>query len=127
MKYPKLLSFCASTLMVVISINSYSADRNSPQWLLVDNFEQNDLSSWFKRDTKNQTSPFVENPQVTEIHKEESGNHYLIKKPAPDGVVGNRKALSFVKLPKAIEVGEMATIYTRIQVEYFPNNHIFGA
>lgn len=96
------------------------------KWLLVDNFETNDLSAWEKHDTKNNTSPKVENPQVTEIRQEESGNRFLIKKPAKDGIVGNRKALSFVKLPEAVAVGETYTFYTRINVEYFPNNHVFG-
>jgi len=99
---------------------------NSSDWLLVDDFEKNDLSAWEKRDTKNNTSPKIDNPQITQIEKEDSGNYYLIKKPAAEGVVGNRKALSFVKLPSAVEVGEVYTFYTRINVEYFPNNHVFG-
>ncbi len=127
MTYLKSLSIHFSVLTTtVISTVAYTAIGDSSAWLLVDDFESNDLSSWYKRDTENQTSPLIKNPQVTEIRREASGNHYLIKKPAHEGVVGNRKALSFVKLPKSIEVGATATIYTRFQVEHFPNNHIFG-
>jgi len=103
-----------------------SEELEANKWVLVDNFETNDLSAWVKRDTKNNTLPKIENPQVTKINQEESGNHFLIKKPAADGVVGNRKALSFVKLPSVVDVGEVYTFYTRINVEYFPNNHVFG-
>ena len=103
-----------------------SEELEANKWVLVDNFETNDLSAWIKRDTKNNTLPKIENPQVTKINQEESGNHFLIKKPAADGVVGNRKALSFVKLPSVVDVGEVYTFYTRINVEYFPNNHVFG-
>lgn len=116
-----ILTFFATTDLV------FADEQAEPNdWLLVDDFETNDLSNWTKRDTKNDTSPKVENPQITQIEREESSNHYLIKKPAADGVVGNRKALSFVALPSAVEVGEVYTFYTRINVEYFPNNHVFG-
>ena len=116
-------------LFILLLFNYAVSAEKQPEhlsWQLVDNFERANLSSWEKHDTKNNTSPFVENPQVTEILSEQSGNRYLIKKPAADGVVGNRKALSFVKLPTAVNVGETFTFYTRINVEYFPNNHIFG-
>jgi len=113
-------------ILSMMSSNLAAASDSKSAWLLVDDFEQNELSAWIKRDTKNETSPLVENPQVTEIRLEESGNHYLIKKPAAEGVVGNRKALSFRPLPEAIEVGTVATVYTRFSVESFPNNHIFG-
>ena len=103
-----------------------AANAETSAWLLVDDFERSNLGAWEKRDTKNNTSPYVENPQVTEIRKEESGNRYLIKKPAADGVVGNRKALSFVKLPAPVPVGDTYTFFTRVNVEYFPNNHVFG-
>ena len=103
-----------------------AANAETSAWLLVDDFERSNLGVWEKRDTKNNTSPYVENPQVTEIRKEESGNRYLIKKPAADGVVGNRKALSFVKLPAPVPVGDTYTFFTRVNVEYFPNNHVFG-
>lgn len=97
-------------------------------WILVDNFEQPmPLSNWLKMDTDNNTLPLVNNPQVTEVRLEkQSNNHYLIKKPAAEGIVGNRKAMSIAKLPIAVDVGETFTFYTRIKVEYFPNNHSFG-
>ena len=50
----------------------------------------------------------------------------MLRKPAADGVVGNRKAIGFRPLPVPIQVGETSTLYTRINVEYFPNNHSFG-
>jgi len=31
-----------------------------------------------------------------------------------------------LKLPVTVEVGERYTFYTRVNVEYFPNNHVFG-
>lgn len=94
-------------------------------WLLVDNFEQSTLRGWQKADVQNDTVPLVPNPQVTEI-RTEKGNQYMIKKPAIDGLVGNRKALTFKALPEAVNVGETYTFYTRILVESFPNNHAFG-
>ncbi len=98
------------------------------QWILIDDFEQkNAIDSWILNDTRNDTQPKIENPQVTEIRVEpDKNNRYLIKKPAADGIVGNRKALSYKKLPLAVQVGETYTFYTRINVEYFPNNHAFG-
>jgi len=104
-------------IFIVTPLTLANEQSHSDNWQLVDNFETNDLSSWVKRDTKNNTSPKIENPQITQIEKEDSGNHYLIKKPAADGVVGNRKV---------VDVGEVYTFYTRINVEYFPNNHVFG-
>ena len=100
----------------------------SPEWILIDDFEAHDpLQRWHLRDTDNRTNPIIEKPQVTEVvYDETSGNHFLSKKPAADGIVGNRKALSFLKLPKPVDVGETYTFYTRINVEYFPNNHVFG-
>ena len=114
------------SVFVITELAFASEELEPNKWILVDNFETNDLSTWLKRDTKNNTSPKVENPQVTQIEQEDSGNYYLIKKPAADGVVGNRKALSFVKLPSVVDVGEVYTFYMRINVEYFPNNHVFG-
>lgn len=98
------------------------------QWVLVDDFESNSpLETWTNIDVQNETKPFVLNPQITEIRAEPStNNHYLLKKPAGEGVLGNRKAISFMQLPNQIGVGESYTIYTRIKVEYFPNNHSFG-
>ncbi|KMT66703.1 hypothetical protein [Catenovulum maritimum] len=121
----KIFSLLAFTLF---SVHSLADDQVSP-WLLLDNFEHNQLTQWQKADTQNQTKPKIENPQITEIRQEAQQNqinHYLIKKPAQDGVVGNRKALTFSPLPKAIEVGETYTFYLRINVESFPNNHAFG-
>lgn len=100
-------------------------------WLLIDDFESEDsLQGWVSKDTRNDTVPYTENPQVTQRRKEITSqgkiNHYLIKKPAIEGVVGNRKALTFKELPKHVPFGETYTFYTRFQVEYFPNNHVFG-
>lgn len=94
----------------------------------MDNFESvAPLKSWGNVDPDNQTNPRVPNPQITEVRVEQDkDNHFLIKKPAADGVVGNRKALSYRLLPQALEVGETATFYTRVNVEFFPNNHSFG-
>ena len=102
--------------------------KPNPAWTLIDNFEGGELSpDWTVVDTDNQTEPRVENPQVHKIVREaKSRNHYLLKKPAEDGVVGNRKAISFHPLPKRIGVGEIVTLYTRVNVESFPNNHSYG-
>ena len=114
-------SFCAH------SEESASLSTNT-QWLIVDDFEQSmPLSNWLLMDTDNNTQPFINHPQVTEVRLEsQTNNHYLIKKPAAEGIVGNRKAMSITKLPITVEVGETFTFYTRIKVEYFPNNHSFG-
>lgn len=97
-------------------------------WLLVDNFESSTpLNAWRLEDPDNRTKPRIERPQVTEVKLENNAsNHYLLKKPAADGVIGNRKALSYRPLPYVVKVGERYTFYTRINVEYFPNNHSFG-
>jgi hypothetical protein len=99
-------------------------------WVLIDNFEQKDaIKSWTKADTKNDTSPKINNPQITEQRREAGllkNNAYLIKKAAKDSIVGNRKALTYKKLPLEVNVGEIYTFYTRINVESFPNNHAFG-
>lgn len=120
----KVLALVA--LMTMPGIPAVAAEAG--EWLLIDDFEaDNPLQHWHLHDTDNQTSPRLERPQVTEIDSEEaSDNHFLRKKPAAEGIVGNRKALSFRSLPVAVEVGETYTFYTRIQVEAFPNNHIFG-
>ncbi|MEO1576083.1 MAG: hypothetical protein AAFU65_14150, partial [Pseudomonadota bacterium] len=55
-----------------------------------------------------------------------TGDRYLLRKPAADGVVGNRKAIGFAPLPAAISVGETSTLYLRFSVESFPNNQSFG-
>ena len=111
-----------------IPLMTLSLSGQNPQWVRIDNFEsQAPLVDWIKADTRNDTSPRVDNPQVTEVRKEEeSDNHYLLKKPAADGIVGNRKALSFLALPVPVEIGKVYTFYVRFQVEEFPNNHVFG-
>lgn len=124
MKQFIVLSLC--TILIACSsspISPHSSSKN--HWLLVDNFEQATLTSWTNIDLQNNTRPFVENPQITEI-RDVQNNQYLIKKPAKDGVIGNRKAISFTQLPKAVDVGEIYTFYTEILVEDFPNNHAFG-
>lgn len=95
-------------------------------WYAIDTFESGDLVAWTMRDTKNETAPHVPKPQVTLIDKEPSGNRYLLKKPAAENVVGNRKALTYRMLPIPVKVGEIYTFYTRVNVESFPNNHVFG-
>lgn len=113
---------------VVLTTSCLAHSKAQPEWLKVNDFESaNALESWTKIDTQNQTFPKVENPQVTEVRlNSQTNNHYLLKKPAPEGIVGNRKAISFTKLPKAIDVGETYTFYVRLNVEAFPNNHVFG-
>lgn len=97
-------------------------------WIKIDNFESEaPLDDWTMIDTLNQTQPKIDKPQLTEVRKEASSdNRYLIKKPAADGVLGNRKALTFKKLPVAIGVGETYTFYSRVNVQAFPNNHVLG-
>ena len=97
-------------------------------WLLVDNFESGPTpEGWTFIDAQNDTDPHVPRPQVAEIRVEPgTGNRYLIRKPAADGIVGNRKAIGFIPLPVPVQVGETVTFYTRVNVEYFPNNHSFG-
>lgn len=120
----------SSLLFCVLFTTASFAEITSKaeQWVLVDNFEQiNPLEGWVQVDPDNNTDPYLENPQVTEVRLEHAeGNQYLIKKPAPEGVVGNRKALSYRALPQPVAVGETYTFYTRVNVEYFPNNHSFG-
>lgn len=99
----------------------------SDQWIMIDDFESSGpLRNWTLADTQNETYPKVEKPQVTEVRSEVAGNKYLLKKPAPEGIVGNRKAISFRKLPVSIDVGQTYTLYLRLNVEYFPNNHVLG-
>lgn len=102
--------------------------QNKSPWIRIDDFESPDpLENWTLADTRNDTNPRIENPQITEIRTEDGNqNHYLIKKPAAEGIIGNRKALSYRLLPVAVEVGETYTFYVRFNVEYFPNNHVFG-
>ena len=123
-----LIVVFAVFLVCVACSNDSTIDtgRTQSPWLLVDNFESG-LDSWTKVDAENNTDPYVDNPQVSEIRTEEkTGNRYMLRKPAAEGVVGNRKAMIFRPLPVAVEVGETFTFYTRVNVEYFPNNHSFG-
>ena len=101
---------------------------HSSLWIKIDDFESDDsLQQWQLRDTDNRTNPRIENPQITEIvYDDAANNHFLSKQPAAEGVLGNRKALSYLKLPKTVPVGQTFTFYARINVEYFPNNHVFG-
>lgn len=95
-------------------------------WLLIDDFESG-LEQWTHIDVENNTDPYVPDPQIAEIGTDEqSGSRFLLRKPAADGIVGNRKAIGFRPLPVAVEVGETYTFYTRFNVEYFPNNQSFG-
>lgn len=126
MKLKSLLLIVILSLASCTTVDYDTGKTNTPAWLLVDDFESNDLSAWINKDTRNDTNPKIANPQITIIKQEASGNHYLLKKPAADGVVGNRKALSYVKLPVAVEVGDIYTFYSRFAIEAFPNNHIFG-
>lgn len=115
--------------ILVMCIVPVTSSASNSEWLKVDDFENaaSTLSTWTKIDLQNQTDPKIETPQVTEVRQEfETGNHYLLKKPAPDGIVGNRKAFSFTKLPEPVGVGQTYTFYLRINVEAFPNNHVFG-
>lgn len=122
-QYPSFIILFA----LLVSFPSLSQEQ---QWLLIDNFEADKSSNlWIKADTKNETSPKLPNPQVTQRrieHIDHTTNAYLLKKPAPDNVVGNRKALTYKKLPVPVKVGETYTFYNRINVESFPNNHAFG-
>ncbi|ASM50140.1 hypothetical protein PESP_a2126 [Pseudoalteromonas espejiana DSM 9414] len=112
----------------VMACSQNQQNAPSSPWLMVDNFEQ-PLTGWTKADTDNQTKPYVPSPQITKIEREHTTkglNHFLIKQPAEHGIVGNRKALSYKKLPKTVPVGETYTFFTRINVASFPNNHAFG-
>lgn len=110
-----ILQFCAACTNPGKPLG---ADQS--RWLLVDNFESDRaLEDWHNIDAQNETDPYVPNAQITEIRRDAaSGNHYMLRKPAADGVVGNRKAIGFSPLPVQIDVGEIYTIYTRINVEY---------
>lgn len=116
------------SLLFTIFFTSNVFSHQGNHWLLVDNFESPaSINNWVNADVQNETQPFVENPQVTIIESEsEHNNKYLLRKPAAEGVVGNRKALSILPLPVSVNVGETYTFYTRVNVEYFPNNHSFG-
>lgn len=108
--------------------STMQADDSGAHWLLIDNFESADtLGGWTNIDVQNDTNPHVPNPQVSEIrHEPATGNGYMLRKPAADGIVGNRKAIGFTPLPVPVGVGATHTFFTRISVEYFPNNQSFG-
>ena len=108
-------------------LNGQLTNQTSP-WIKVTDFEQDEpLSGWTKLDLQNETQPRVANPQVTEVLLDpQTNNHYLLKKPAADGVVGNRKAITYFPLPQPINVGDTYTFYLRLNVAAFPNNHVFG-
>lgn len=116
-----------SVIFFLLIIMPISCAVNIParEWLAIDTFEQATLQGWYQADPQNHTQPFVAHPQVTQLARQDN-NQFLLKKPAKDGVVGNRKALTFKALPRTVQVGETATFYTRIKVEAFPNNHAFG-
>ena len=85
------------------------------------------MDNWTNIDVQNETDPHTPDPQITKILSEEkTGNRYMLRKPAADGVTGNRKAIGFVPLPEPVAVGETYTFFTRVNVEHFPNNHSFG-
>lgn len=121
---------CLASLVLMFTLTAHAQGQiqELAHWIKVDDFESaSPLDNWTLVDTQNETDPRVENPQITEVRAEnQTGNNYLIKKPAAEGIVGNRKAISFRQLPVPIEVGETYTFYLRLNVEYFPNNHVFG-
>ncbi len=101
-------------------------EGSASSWLLVDDFESG-LGQWTFVDVQNETDPFVPDPQIAEIHIDaDTGSHFMLRKPAVDGLVGNRKGIGFAPLPVTVKPGETYTFYTRINVEYFPNNQSFG-
>lgn len=105
---------------------SEQQEKPRSEWLLVDDFESG-LEQWTHVDVENNTDPFVPDPQIAEIRVDvQAEDHFMLRKPAADGVVGNRKAIGFRPLPVAVQVGETYTFYTRFSVEYFPNNQSFG-
>ncbi len=120
-----LLLLCLAACTNNSTIN---LDERQSAWLLVDDFESGPLlNGWTHIDVQNDTDPFLPRPQIAETRVEPgNGNRYMIRKPAADGVVGNRKAIGFMPLLKPVRVGETYTFFTRVNVEYFPNNHSFG-
>lgn len=101
-------------------------EKRESMWVLVDDFESS-LEHWTHVDVENNTDPFVADPQIAEIRVDApTDNRFMLRKPAADGVVGNRKAIGFMPLPLTVQVGETYTFYSRFSVEYFPNNQSFG-
>lgn len=125
-----IITIFTTITLNVISFQGVALNHNDKgsTWLLIDNFEDPiSINSWEKKDTRNDTSPHVPNPQISVlITPPQTNNTFLLKKPAAEGIIGNRKALTFKPLPRSVEVGEIYTFFTRINIEYFPNNHIFG-
>ena len=122
----KLNFFRTSLVALFVFSSAINAVGDGQKWMLIDDFEGGAMrADWILKDTKNDTDPRIENPQVTEVRSENS-NQFLIKKPAADGVIGNRKALTFKQLPEPVAVGSVYTFYAKVNVEYFPNNHVFG-
>ena len=128
---------CVKSLMTLLALILCTAcEDDSPvetgdsgsRWLLIDDFESAEtLVGWTNIDAQNDTNPHVPNPQISEIRRDPgTGNQFMLRKPAADGIVGNRKAIGFTPLPVAVDVGATYTFYTRISVEYFPNNQSFG-
>jgi len=124
------LSACAALLLFAACATRSTPDAkaSASPWSLVADFESDrPLKNWTNIDVQNETEPYVPNPQVTQVLSESRiRNRYMLRKPAADGIVGNRKAIGFVPLPNSVPVGEAWTLYTRVNVEYFPNNHSFG-
>ena len=117
-------SIIIATMFIASALTA--CEKAPSPWERVDNFETDSaLTGWSNLDLQNETDPFIENPQISEL-RVEAGNGYMLRKPAADGVVGNRKAIGFKALPRPIAAGETATLYTRIYVESFSNNHSYG-
>jgi hypothetical protein len=124
-----VLGACMLSLCSACTIQPKAATGGDrPPWLLVDDFESDQpLDSWTNIDVQNETDPHVPDPQITVVRTEPgTGDRHMLRKPAADGVVGNRKAIGYVSLPEPVLVGETWTFFTRINVETFPNNHSFG-
>jgi len=109
--------------MIVVSAcspqNTHNASHDSTNWKIIDDFESDaPLNDWTMIDTFNQTQPKIENPQVTEVREDPNiDNRYLLKKPAADGVLGNRKALTeiwtVVNNSKLADGGQKYDVYIR--------------
>ncbi|MFK8032267.1 MAG: hypothetical protein AB8G18_18720 [Gammaproteobacteria bacterium] len=133
MKFLSTPLCCIAVAIVLLctaceSLSTANQSSSQSTWLLVDDFESGEfLKDWTNIDVQNDTNPHVPNPQVSEVrYSAEKKNHFMLRKPAADGVVGNRKAIGFTPLPEPVPVGDTFTFYTRFNVEYFPNNHSFG-
>lgn len=124
----RIFTIITTTILCSLSLQGFAFNNTETTWLLIDNFENPaSINTWEKKDTRNDTSPHIANPQVSILKTHsETENTFLLKKPAAENVVGNRKALTFKPLPQVVNVGETYTFFTRINIEYFPNNHIFG-